>query len=217
VVVSNKRVLVVDDEEIVCESYKRVLSEEGYSVCVAQNGREAIAACRAEPFDVVLADLRMPDMDGLEVTRTVREEFPQARVLIVTGYPSEQSVEEAQRLGVFDYLHKPLAPERLTAVTAAALASPGQPAPSVARSTVCAEEEAVATSPCAAEASATQTETTSPVAPESVWKTLGVLAVAPVIGLAYVLLLPIIGFGMLFAVIGGSVTSKFGLMKKNPI
>lgn len=209
-VVGNKRVLVVDDEEIVCESCKRVLTGEGYSVRTARTGRDAIEACRAKPFDVVFTDLKMPDMDGLEVTRTVREEHPKSQVVVITGYPSEQSTIEAQRLGVFDYLHKPLTPERLSAAMAAALASPARPMPMLTPipSAAPVPDETPFFEP---QSDALDGPDAVPAAaPESAWKTCAFLAAAPLIGLAYILLLPLIGFGMLLAVIGSAVTTKLG-------
>jgi CheY-like chemotaxis protein len=128
-VVANKRVLVVDDETIVCESYKLALMDAGYDVRAVATGQEAIQACRAERFDVMLADLRMPDMDGMEVAKVVAKEFPELRMVMITGYPSRESAEQAARLGVSDYLQKPLSPERLSEATAAALARPRRPAP----------------------------------------------------------------------------------------
>ncbi len=119
-----KRVLVVDDEEIVRESYKLALTDAGYEVRAVPNGREAIQACRNEHFDVMLADIRMPDMDGLEVSRVIAREFPDVRVIVITGYPSPESAARARKLGVSDYLQKPVAPDRLSAATAAALARP---------------------------------------------------------------------------------------------
>lgn len=209
-VTANKRVLVVDDESIVCESYRSVLTDEGYSVCTARSGRDALAACRAETFDVVLADLRMPDMDGLEVARRVRKEFPQVPILIITGYPTPQSADEARGLGVFDYLSKPLAPERLSAVTAAALSPPIEGrAPAVPVSEPVPEEGART-----AEPQEPQPDAVAPAAPMGIAKTLGVLAVAPLLGLAYVMFLPIIGFGMLFSVIGMGLATKLGWMKR---
>ena len=127
-----KRVLVVDDEEIVRESYKLALTEAGYEVRTVPNGREAISACRAEHFDVMLADIRMPDMDGLEVSQVVVHEFPEVRVIVITGYPSSESAARAKRLGVSDYLQKPVAPDRLSAATAAALARPVDREPAAA-------------------------------------------------------------------------------------
>lgn len=123
-VVIGKRILVVDDEEIVRDSCKRALRDAGYSVRAVENGQRALEACRGESFDVMLTDLRMPDMDGLEVLRAVAEEFPQVRVIVITGYPSQESAEQGAKFGIFDYLEKPLSPGRLAAATAAALARP---------------------------------------------------------------------------------------------
>jgi CheY-like chemotaxis protein len=125
-VIANKRVLVVDDESIVCQSYQLALTDAGYDVHTVETGQEAIQACRAERFDVMLADLRMPDMDGLEVARVVSRECPELRVVMITGYPTRESAEQASRLGISDYLEKPLSPERLSAATAAALARPAR-------------------------------------------------------------------------------------------
>ena len=119
-----KRILVVDDEEIVRESCRRVLTEAGYAVRTAANGRDALRVCRAEHFDVMLTDLRMADMDGMEVIRAVTQEHPTMRVVVITGYPSRESVEQAEELGVADYLEKPLSPVRLSEATAAALSRP---------------------------------------------------------------------------------------------
>jgi len=212
-VATNKRVLVVDDEAIVCESYKRVLTDAGYSVVTARSGRDALSACRAEPFDAVLADLKMPDMDGLEVTRIVRKEFPQVQILIITGYPTQQSAEVARGLGVFDYLSKPLTPEQLSAVTAAALAPFAKRMAAAIPHTEPEPKEVVRPAAQSAEPEEAQAEAVSRAGAEGVVKTLGVLAVAPLIGLAYVMFLPIIGFGMLFSVIGAGVARKLGWMK----
>jgi CheY-like chemotaxis protein len=126
-VVAEKRILVVDDEQIVRDSCQRALTEAGYAVRTVGNGRDALQACRDEPVDVMLTDLRMPDMDGLEVIRAVAKEFPEVRVVVITGYPSRESAEEAARLGIFDYIEKPLTPKGLDAATAAALARPRRP------------------------------------------------------------------------------------------
>ncbi len=217
-VASLKRVLVVDDEAIVCESYKRILDEAGYSVCTVRSGRDAITACRKEPFDVMLADLKMPDLDGIEVTRMVKEEFPKIQVLIITGYPTRQSAREAQGLGVFDYLCKPLTPERLSAATAAALAfperhmtstNPGESAnPKEAGSKR--EETTVFDSTEPEEAGSQRVNGDEEAVFISVMKTLGILVAAPLIGLAYVMLIPLLGFGVVLATIGAGLAKAFG-------
>jgi len=119
-----KRILVVDDEEIVRESCKRALTEAGYSVRTVGSGKDALQACRAERFDLMFTDLKMPDMDGLEVIRAVTKEFPNLRVVVITGYPSRNSAEEAAEMGVSDYLEKPLSSERLSEATSSALSRP---------------------------------------------------------------------------------------------
>ena len=130
-VTPDKRILVVDDEQIVRESYKRALTDAGYTVRTVESGLDALKACRAEPFDVMLADLRMPGMDGIDVAKAVTDEFPETRVVIITGYPSRQSAERAASLGIFDYLEKPLSPERLSQATAAVLERPARRMPTM--------------------------------------------------------------------------------------
>ena len=120
-VVTDKRILVVDDEEIVRDSCKRTLTEAGYDVRTVESGHDALKACRAEKFDVMLTDLKMPDMDGIEVIRSVTKEFPELRVVVITGYPSHDTANQAASLGISDYLEKPLSPQRLSEATAAAL------------------------------------------------------------------------------------------------
>jgi len=134
---AEKRVLVVDDEQIVRESCKHVLTDAGYVVRTVASGRDALKACRTESFDMMLTDLKMPDMDGLEVVRAVVKEFPEVRTVIITGYPSPESAEQGEKLGIFDYLQKPLSPERLSEAAAAVLARPARrtgPAAEVATS-----------------------------------------------------------------------------------
>lgn len=136
-VVAEKRILVVDDEQIVRDSCQRALTDAGYAVKTAASGCDALDACRAEPFDLMLTDLKMPDMDGLEVIQAMADEFPEVRIVVITGYPTPESAETAAKLGIFDYLEKPLSPERLSAATAEVLARPlGRTAiPRVAEST----------------------------------------------------------------------------------
>ncbi len=243
----DKRILVVDDEQIVRDSCERTLRDEGYVVRSVASGQEALLACRDEPFDVMLTDLRMPDMDGIEVIRAVAKEFPEVRVVMITGYPGRNSAEQAEALGIFEYLEKPLNPKRLSEVTAEALASPprrmspdfsmamSDPALASPRglSEVVAEESAmpeqqtrpqvadvpeevseVVTEPEAMVVTTAADEVEMSTAKMSTVKVIGLLAVAPIIGLAFVVFLPVIGYGMLLAVLGKSVATKLGLMQK---
>ena len=107
------RVLVVDDEPIVNESCRRVLAHEGYEVDTTESGREGLDRACAQHFDLVITDLKMPDLDGMDLVRALRRERPNTAVLIITGYGTVPSAVEAMGLGVSDYIEKPFTPHRL--------------------------------------------------------------------------------------------------------
>ena len=107
-------VLVVDDEKTVCNSCKKILTQEGYNVEVALSGEEALNKVKGNGFDLVIADWKMPEIDGLEVARRIKKEKPNTAVIIITGYPSVESSIEAIRSGISDYVPKPFTPEELT-------------------------------------------------------------------------------------------------------
>ena len=102
------RLLVADDEAAIRESLSEVLREEGYEVTEAVDGSSAIAALQAREFDLVIADLRMPGADGIEVLRRTREWAPQTLVILVTAYATLETAVEALRQGAHDYIIKPL-------------------------------------------------------------------------------------------------------------
>jgi DNA-binding NtrC family response regulator len=114
------RVLVVDDEEVIRLGYRRVLSVDGFRVKAAGNVPEALNMMAGDSFDVVLLDIRMPGMDGMEVLRTIKERWPQSEVVVITGYPSIDTAKEAVRLGAYDYLAKPVVPEAVIRATTGA-------------------------------------------------------------------------------------------------
>ncbi len=102
------RILVVDDEEGVRSFIAEALEREGHEVVQAADGAAALLAAREEPFDVVITDLRMPKMDGMTVVRTLRTEQPDTELIILTAFGDVTTAVEAMKLGVFDYLQKPL-------------------------------------------------------------------------------------------------------------
>ena len=112
----NIRILVVDDEMIVCESCKRILEEEGYEVDTALSGMEAFEKMKESPFDVVITDLKMPGIDGMEVLRTFRREYPDVIVIMITGFSTVETAVEAMKLGAFDYIPKPFTPDEVSIV-----------------------------------------------------------------------------------------------------
>ena len=111
--VAPQRILVVDDEPVVNDSCRRVLIREGFEVETTDRGREGLREALSEPFDLVITDLKMPDLDGMELVRTVRGQRPRLAVVVITGYGTVPSAVEATRLGVSDYLEKPFSPEEL--------------------------------------------------------------------------------------------------------
>jgi DNA-binding NtrC family response regulator len=108
------RVLIVDDEEIVRESLGGWLEKDGYHVASVPDGRTAVERMRAEPWNVILVDLKMPGMDGLQVLDEARKLQPEAAVIMITAYATVDTAVRAMKLGAADYLVKPFDPEELS-------------------------------------------------------------------------------------------------------
>ena len=108
------RILVVDDEEIVRESLGGWLEKDGYAVASSPDGRSAVERLKAEKWDVLLVDLKMPGMDGLQVLDEARKLQPEATAVMMTAYATVDTAVAAMKLGAFDYLVKPFDPEELS-------------------------------------------------------------------------------------------------------
>src|SRR4030066_1615840 len=119
--VPNVRILVVDDEMIVCESCKRILEEEGYEVETALSGKEAFDKMKTSPFDIVITDLKMPGIGGMEVLKTFRKEYPDSIIIMITGFSTVETAVEAMKLGAFDYIPKPFTPDEVAIVVKKAI------------------------------------------------------------------------------------------------
>jgi DNA-binding NtrC family response regulator len=115
------RILVVDDEEIVLRSCLRVLGGADREVETARNGAEALERIDAAPFDVVLLDIMMPQVDGLEVLQRVKESHPETEVVMITGLAQVETAVRSMKLGAFDYVPKPFEPDELKRVVERAL------------------------------------------------------------------------------------------------
>lgn len=102
-----QKILIMEDETSVAEGLQMILEEEGYEVDLAFTGRSAMDSLRKKGVDLLVADLRLPDMDGMEVVREVKAKRPSTKVIVITGYPSVTSAVDAMKLGVSDYLPKP--------------------------------------------------------------------------------------------------------------
>ena len=120
----SRRLLVVDDDPTVRESCERIFGERGYDVETAASGEEGLERAKYGYFDCALFDLKMSDMNGMELVRGARTNRSNMAVLIITGYGSVDTAAEATRLGVSDYLCKPFTPEEITRAVERALAQP---------------------------------------------------------------------------------------------
>lgn len=115
------KILVVDDDPIVIRSSKRILGAGGYEVDSANGGREAILKMEQNKYDLVLTDIKMPEMDGITFMKWIRKSRPDTGVVVITGYPSQETIKEALGLGIIDYVPKPFTPAVLLDVTHRAL------------------------------------------------------------------------------------------------
>ncbi len=112
----NTRILIVDDEEIVRESLSAWLEKDGYTIGAAPDGATALKLMEEHPWTILLVDLKMPGIDGLEVLRRVKERWPEAAVLIMTAYATVDTAVNAMKAGAFDYIVKPFDPEEVSLV-----------------------------------------------------------------------------------------------------
>ena len=117
------KLLLVDDEIGYLEVLSKRLTRRGYQVTTASSGTEAIRALRQWEFDLAVVDLKMEDMDGIEVLRVFKKMDPSLRVIMLTGHGSERAARDGISQGAFDYLIKPVGLKRLVETISAALAS----------------------------------------------------------------------------------------------
>ena len=107
-------ILIVDDEEPILTSLSCILRDEGYDVAVVKNGLEALRVYTMDPPDLMLLDIWMPEMDGMETLRRVREVAPTAQIMMMSGHGSIETAVKAIKLGAYDYIEKPLSLENVT-------------------------------------------------------------------------------------------------------
>ncbi len=114
-------VLVVDDDLIVIKSCERILAPEGFEVKTATNAKEAMELLDRNRIDIVITDLKMPEIDGIELIRWIRDKNPTVGIIVITGYPSQETIKDALELGIVDYLPKPFSPALLLDVATKAI------------------------------------------------------------------------------------------------
>ena len=104
---TKRRILVVDDEKSMREILEIFLENEGYSVSAANNGESAVEALRSDIFDLIISDMKMPKMGGLELLKNVKESSPDTIFVVMTAFGTTESAVEAMKLGAYDYIQKP--------------------------------------------------------------------------------------------------------------
>jgi len=109
------RILAVDDEAIILDSFRKILVVAGYSIDTVEKGREALGLILKRDYDFVFTDLKMPEMDGLEVTKAVKHLRPDIDVIVITGYASIDTAVETMKYGAMDYVQKPFTEDELIA------------------------------------------------------------------------------------------------------
>jgi two-component system nitrogen regulation response regulator NtrX len=110
------RILVVDDDETIRTTMKAILKDEGYQVDLASSGEEAIQLATNKTYNIALLDIRLPDMEGVELLKLMRDSVPRTRKVMVTGYPSMQNAIAALNKNADAYLLKPIDIEKLLAL-----------------------------------------------------------------------------------------------------
>ncbi|MBW2005899.1 MAG: response regulator [Deltaproteobacteria bacterium] len=116
-----KKTLVIDDEQVVLDSVSKILTDEDYEVDVSLSGREGLNQAIQKEYDIVLTDIRMPDIGGMRVLRDVKRAKPSLPVVMITGYASVRSSVQAMKLGAADYIEKPFTPDQLIKAVVSAL------------------------------------------------------------------------------------------------
>lgn len=117
-----EKIMVVDDEKGICQNVEKILSKNNYEVICALSAAEALERMKNESFDLMISDIVMPGMNGLELLKQVKNEWPKTRALMMTAYASTDTAVKAIRLGALDYVSKPFTPDELRTVVRKAMA-----------------------------------------------------------------------------------------------
>jgi DNA-binding NtrC family response regulator len=192
------QVLVIDDDEVVGRSFDRVLSDKGYEVSTALSGEEALHTMDEEEFDVVFTDIKMPGIDGLEVTERIKARCPWTPVVVITGYGTDANEAKANVLGASGFVRKPLTPEIIESITLKAVNE--SDAKLKAKKAVN-DAETIAVAPKANRVAAERSEISK------IARNVGLFFASPFIALGYVIALPFVGFYQ-FAKLGREALAK---------
>ncbi|MFQ3574319.1 MAG: NAD(P)H-dependent oxidoreductase subunit E [Thermodesulfovibrionales bacterium] len=115
------KILILDDDYTILKGCEKVLTAEGYDILTTKTAQEAIAILKSEDVDIILTDIVMPEMNGMEFIKNIRSIRPDLQVIVITGYPSQDTLREALSLKIIDYIPKPFSPALLIEVVKKAL------------------------------------------------------------------------------------------------
>ncbi|MCB0298777.1 MAG: sigma-54-dependent Fis family transcriptional regulator, partial [Calditrichaeota bacterium] len=118
---SGHNILVIDDEEFIRLNLQNILQEEHHRIFLCSSGKEAIATVQNSDFSLVLLDLNLPDMNGIDILRQLKQIQPNLLVIIITGFASVESAVEAIKLGAYDYIKKPFKADAIKLIVKLAL------------------------------------------------------------------------------------------------
>lgn len=107
------KILCVDDEAVILDSFRKILVLDGYSIDTVENGKEALTLVKSHHYDFVFTDLKMPEMDGVEVTKAIKHIRPDIDVVIITGYATVETAVDCMKFGAMDYVQKPFTEDEL--------------------------------------------------------------------------------------------------------
>jgi DNA-binding NtrC family response regulator len=107
------RILVIDDESVICDACKLVLMEKGHAIDRRLTGESGLQAVRQINYDIILLDMKLPDIDGMEILQAVSQKAPMPSVIVMTGYSTMKNAVQAMKLGAADYLAKPFTDDEL--------------------------------------------------------------------------------------------------------
>jgi len=107
------KVLVVDDDAIVIKSCKRILEAEGFEVLTVPSADEALEIIRKYDFDLLLVDVKMPKHDGMFLMREIKKDLPDTPIIVMSGYPTQETIADVLRLGATQFIPKPFRPDEL--------------------------------------------------------------------------------------------------------
>jgi len=186
------QVLVIDDDAVVGRSFDRVLSEKGYEVSTAHSGEEAMETLENSNFDVVFTDIKMPGMDGLEVTERIKAKCPWTPVVVITGYGTQANEVRASVLGASGFVRKPLTPEIIESITLKAV----NDAVKTEKKAQSLNAPVATVATVAPVATVTESAVEVPKSINSLAKNIGLFFASPFIALGYVIALPIVGMYM---------------------